>query len=128
DADGDGMLTSEEVSDESTLAGSFEEYDINGDGNIAENEFQSWYAASGDAASGDDVQSTAQADADGMDSSMDNSSMGDSDGLGQDATAASTEPRTDAVAGTDDSMSGSDSDLTAQADDGMADADMDADA
>lgn len=88
DADSSGALSSEEVGSEHSLAASFEEYDINDDGSIAENEFQSWLAATAEAG---EETSTAM--------------TGDGE-LGQDATAASTEPETDTVAGaeTDDGV------------------------
>lgn len=81
DADSSGGLSNEEVGSEHSLAASFGEYDINDDGSIAENEFQSWLAATAEAG---EETSTA---------------MSEDGELGQDATAASTEPETDAVAG-----------------------------
>lgn len=47
DADGSGTLDREELAEVDALASEFDAYDINGDGSIAENEYQSWYAASG---------------------------------------------------------------------------------
>jgi hypothetical protein len=52
DRDNSGELTREQVQG-TALAERFEEYDINNDGTIAENEFQSWFAASRAQQSGD---------------------------------------------------------------------------
>jgi hypothetical protein len=52
DRDNSGELTREQVQG-TALAERFDEYDINNDGTIAENEFQSWFAASRAQQSGD---------------------------------------------------------------------------
>lgn len=45
DTDGDGTLSEQELMDDTALADNYAEYDINGDGLIAKNEFQSYFAA-----------------------------------------------------------------------------------
>jgi hypothetical protein len=52
DRDNSGELTREQVED-TGLAARFDEYDINDDGTISENEFQSWFAAQRDLQSGE---------------------------------------------------------------------------
>jgi hypothetical protein len=61
DRDGSGELTRENV-EGTELAQRFEEYDINNDGVISENEFQSWFAAQRDVADTDLDTAIATAD------------------------------------------------------------------